>query len=254
MIEPVDIDNSIVDDIIPIPVTLNETATATTTSTDSITGWEVKISVDGKATKVTFSDGVEYGTDNPAFQILAGKPAMTLAGLAGLSGLGYLGDASGIRAESDVKPESLSIDLKIPSSSILDLEGRLWAEGHARVPKKSPTVAKGFTVNRVILGIHGEIYRTGIEVLVAFDPIINANGKGKSLSIQKLTDLVNSENINKLAKYLKPTALFTDNRGMLESGYGIDTSGFSRYRTDVLTSDAARTAFPIRWDTTGLFA
>lgn len=234
-IAPIDIDNT------------NEVVT--TTSTDSITGWEVKIPTFGKA---TFVDGVEYGADSPAIQALAGKAAMALAGLGGLSGLGDLGDTSGIRAESDVKPESLSIDLKIPSS--LNLEGRLWAEGHARVPKKSPTVAKGFTVNRVIVGIHGEAFGKGVEVLVAFDPIINANGKGKPLSIQKLTDLVNSKNSAKLAKYLKPTALYTDDKTILELGLGMDTSGFSANRSDVLTSEAAQAAFPISWDSTGLFA
>lgn len=219
-----------------------------TTNTDSITGWEVAIPGFGKA---TFSDGVEYGADSPAIQALAGRVIMALTELGGLSGIGNLGDTSGIRAESDVRSDGLSIDLRIPSS--LNLEGRLWAEGHARVPKKSPTVAKGFTVNRMIAGIHGEAFGMGVEVLVAFDPIINANGKGKPLSIQKLADLANKGNSTKLAKYLKPTAIYTDEKALLELALGLDASDFSVNRSDVLISPAAQAAFPISWNTAGLF-
>jgi hypothetical protein len=233
-IAPIDIDNT------------NEVVT--TTSADSITGWEVKIPTFGKA---TFVDGVEYGADSPAIQALAGKAIAALANLSGVTGFVGLDNTSGIRATSDATAEGLVIDVKLPSE--LNLEARLWAEGRPKVSKKNPGVATRFMIDRVVVGLHGEAMGLGVEVLASFDPVI---GKGRALNIQKLANAISTKDSKNLAKVLKGASIFTDNKSILELGLGLDTSGFTSERVNVLNSPSAQAAFPAGWDSTpgSLFA
>jgi len=220
---------------------ISENVAVTTAEVDPVTGWQVAIKGVGKT---TFIDGVEYGADTPALQALVAQTATALVGLGGLGGLGTVGDVSLIRAASDATTEGLTLDVKLPGN--LNLEARLWAEGKAKVTKKNPGTAAGFKVDRVVVGLHGEAMGLGVEILVAFDPII---GKGKPLSIQKLTNAISTKNSKNLGYILRASSMYTDNKTILELGLGMDTSSFTDARTDVLNSPSAQAAFAPGWDT-----
>jgi hypothetical protein len=235
----------------PNPVISGEVA-VTAIDTDPITGWQVAIKGAGKT---TFLDGVEYGAESPAIQALIAQTATALVGLGGLGALGNVGDISLIRAESEAMADGLTIDTKLPGN--LGLEARFFAEGKARVPKGS-SIAKGFSVDRLYVGIHGE--SMDVELLAGFKPkeVIKKNGtvKSKPLSLQKLVNIVSTGNSEKIARTLESTGIFASNKTLLELGLGMNTTGFAELRTDILTSPTAVAAFPAGWDSTlgSLFA
>ena len=103
----------------------------------------------------------------------------------------------------------------------------------------------GFKIDRVLVGFHSDVIGSGIEILLAFDPII---GKGKPLSIQKLTNAINTKNSKNLFKVLSLSSIYTDNKALLESVFGIDTTPFAGTRQDILNSPGSQAAFGLNWD------
>lgn len=213
---------------------------------DSITGWQVAVKGAGKT---TFLDGVEYGAEAPAIQALIAQTATALVDLGGLGGLGTVDDISLIRAESEAMADGLTIDTKLPGN--LGLEARFFAEGKARVPKGS-NVAKGYSIDRLYVGIHGESLGLEVELLAGFKPkeVTKKNGtvKSKPLTLQKLVNIVSTGNSKKIERALESTGIFTSNKTLLELGLGMDTSGFTGNRAAILSTPTAVAAFPTGWD------
>ena len=205
---------------------------------DSITGWRIAVKGVGRATIV---DGVRYkGSKSPVVQVLASK---TVNALLGLANFGAFADVGFRRAESDVTASSLTLDVELGGT--LDLEARFWVEGTAKTTKKNPELAVGFKIDRVLVGFHSDAIGPGIEILLAFDPII---GKGKPLSIQKLTNAINTKNSKNLSKVLSLSSVYTDNKVLLESVFGIDTMAFAGVRQDILNTPGSQAAFGLNWD------
>lgn len=218
---------------------------------DSITGWQIAIKGAGKT---TFLDGVAYFEKLPAIQALIAQTTTALANLGGLGGLGTVDEISLISAESEAMADGLTIDAKLPG--ILGLEARFFAEGKARVPKGS-NVAKGYSIDRLYVGIHGESLGGEVELLAGFKPkpkeVTKKNGKVKSkpFSLQKLVNIVSTGNSKKIERALESTGIFTSNKeALLELGLGIDTSGFTGNRAAILSTPTAVAAFPTGWDST----
>jgi len=217
--------------------------------TDPIVAWDVSIPGAGRTHIV---DNVTYGTGSAAVQALVGSATRALSEMVGLDALIGSIDSSQVSLQSDATGTSLKLDAKLPGA--LALEGRLWMQGAARVPKGTPDTAKGYSVDRLVVGIRGDAFPgLGAEVLMAFAPLSKGQGKGKELSLQKLANAFSGEKASKkLANLLVPVDFYTDRPDLLQLA-GVDTSGFNSSR-DALLSGIASEAFPVGWNNTGFFA